>query len=84
MRNLKPPCCSPIILHPKKVMVRAAIFSKGLIGLFFRFEMVIAPRYLDILRKYVVIQNALEETAKTPWFMQMVPCYIARPITLIS
>ena len=28
------------------------------------------PRYLDILREFMAVQNALEHNANTSWFMQ--------------
>lgn len=60
----------PSSLHPQKVLVWAAISSKGIIGPFFRSETITASRYLDILREFVAVQTALDDTANTSWFMQ--------------
>lgn len=60
----------PSSLHPPKVMVWAAISSKGLIGPFFRTGTITALRYLEILREFVAIQNALDDAESTSWFMQ--------------
>lgn len=60
----------PMSLYLQKVMIQVAISSKGLIGPFFRSKAITAPHYLDILREFVAVQNALENTANTSWFMQ--------------
>ena len=65
MGNRKSPCCSPIICASEKVVVWEVISSKGLIGPFFRSEVISAPRNLDILHIFVVVENALEDTVNT-------------------
>ena len=60
----------PSFQHPKKVMVWVTFSFKGLIGPFFKSEIIPAPRYLGILLVFVAVQRALEDTANTSWFLQ--------------
>ena len=60
----------PLSLHLKKLIVWAAIFFKRRIAPFFRSEMITSPCYLDILLEFLVVKNALKDTANILWFMQ--------------
>lgn len=61
---------SSVSLHPPKVMVWAGISSKELIGPFFWRQTILSEVYLDILRGFVTVHNALEDSEDTSWFMQ--------------
>ncbi|GBL80493.1 hypothetical protein AVEN_225200-1 [Araneus ventricosus] len=60
----------PSSAHPSKVIVWDAISSRGLIGPFFRRQMITAAKHLHILHEFVATQNALEDYRNSSWFMQ--------------
>ncbi|GBN33746.1 hypothetical protein AVEN_193045-1 [Araneus ventricosus] len=60
----------PSSLYSPKVMVWAAISSKGIIGPFFREQTINAAKYLGILDEFVSIHYGLDDHWNGSWFMQ--------------
>ncbi|GBO34651.1 hypothetical protein AVEN_27957-1 [Araneus ventricosus] len=61
----------PSSLYSPKEMVRATIvWAKGIIGPFFREQMINAAKYLGILDELVAIHYALADHWNASWFMQ--------------
>lgn len=62
--------CVPQSLYSPKVTVWAAVSSRGVIGPVFLRDTVTSKRYIEILREFVAIENALVDSSATSWFMQ--------------
>lgn len=69
-RSENPHIAEPASLHSPKIMVWAAVSSKGIIGPFFREQPINAVRYLGILEEFVTIHTALKDRSNASWFMQ--------------
>lgn len=65
-----PHVCVPQTLYSPKVTVWAAVSSRGVIGPVFLRDTVTSKRYIEILREFVAIENALVDSSATSWFMQ--------------
>ena len=60
----------PSSLHSPKIMVWTVVFSKGIIGSFFRKQPINPIRYIEILEEFIGIHTALEDSSNVSWFMQ--------------
>ncbi|GBM41918.1 hypothetical protein AVEN_142896-1 [Araneus ventricosus] len=69
-RTENPQVAAPSSLYSPKVMVWAAISSKGIIGQFFREQTINVAKHLGILDEFVVIHYTLDDHWNVPWFMQ--------------